>query len=155
MPDPFSFKYATAIQCQYPYPPNPIPPLPYRICTEQAAPCLWRLLESAIRRTKRGCSGGATPWLLATFVRIMLFPLCAPQGAITLGNIECVTHLHRLAKCIFIGIGVTGEGGGLLIYIQFLPGNCRTLFHLNMRQRSNFNIHTPQPNPAPPKPHIP
>ena len=37
------------------------------------------------------CSGGRC-LLLATLVRIMLFPLCAPQRAITLGNIECATH---------------------------------------------------------------
>ena len=32
---------------------------------------------------------------LATFVRTVLCPLCAPQGAVTLGNIECATHPSR------------------------------------------------------------
>ena len=65
------------------------PRMGQRMGTEQGVPHGWPTLISAIRRTKRGFA--AVP-PLATFVCILLFPLCALQGAITLGNIGCVTH---------------------------------------------------------------
>ena len=42
--------------------------------------------------SEKGFAAAGPPGPLAALVRIMLFPLRAPQGAITLGNVECATH---------------------------------------------------------------
>ena len=59
-----------------------------RACPSHGAPC-----PTAVRRARRGSRApGARPPALATLVRIIPCPLCAPRGEVTLGILTCVTH---------------------------------------------------------------
>jgi hypothetical protein len=78
--------------------------------------------------SEKGFAAAGPPGPLAALVRIMLFPLRAPRGAITLGNVECATHLLTLLGYWTLSVGSA--------YTQE-PARCLELVHMQPREDGN------------------